>query len=57
MRSTIKLLSICFVTLALVGCGLKGPLYNPVEKAAMQQTKLTTASIQSDLFKLHNGIK
>lgn len=50
MKSTIKLLSICFVTLALVGCGLKGPLYRPVEKTAMQQAKLTTASIQSDLF-------
>ncbi|MCO6550944.1 MAG: lipoprotein [Gilliamella sp.] len=50
MKSTIKLLSICFVTLVLVGCGLKGPLYHPVEKTAMQQAKLTTASIQSDLF-------
>jgi predicted small lipoprotein YifL len=50
MRSTIKLLSICFVTLALVGCGLKGPLYHPDEKAAMQRAKLTTIPIQSDLF-------
>ncbi|MCO6552891.1 MAG: lipoprotein [Gilliamella sp.] len=50
MKSTIKLLSVCFVTLALVGCGLKGPLYRPVEKTAMQQAKITTVSIQSDLF-------
>ena len=50
MKSTIKLLSVCFVTLVLVGCGLKGPLYRPVEKIAMQQAKITTASIQSDLF-------
>ncbi|WP_176701694.1 LPS translocon maturation chaperone LptM [Gilliamella sp. Occ3-1] len=50
MKSTIKLLSVCFVTLVLVGCGLKGPLYRPVEKIVMQQAKITTASIQSDLF-------
>ncbi|NUF48793.1 LPS translocon maturation chaperone LptM [Gilliamella sp. ESL0250] len=51
MKSTIKSLSIFFVTLALVGCGLKGPLYQPVEKAQTQQTKLTTtASIQSNLL-------
>ncbi|MWN06444.1 lipoprotein [Gilliamella sp. Pas-s95] len=51
MKLTIKSLSIFFVTLALVGCGLKGPLYHPVEKAQTQQTKLTkTASIQSDIL-------
>lgn len=50
MKSIIKLLSVCFVILALVGCGLKGPLYHPDEKAAMQRAKLTTIPIQSDLF-------
>ncbi|WP_208609899.1 LPS translocon maturation chaperone LptM [Gilliamella mensalis] len=51
MKSTIKSLSVFFFTLALVGCGLKGPLYYPVEKAEMQQTKqTTTASIQSDIL-------
>ncbi|MWP49376.1 MULTISPECIES: lipoprotein [unclassified Gilliamella] len=51
MKSIIKLLSVFFVILALLGCGLKGPLYRPIENATTQQAKLTTtASIQSDLF-------
>ncbi|MWP47009.1 lipoprotein [Gilliamella sp. Pas-s27] len=51
MKLIIKLLFVFFVILALEGCGLKGPLYRPDEKAATQQNKLTTtASIQSDLF-------
>ncbi|WP_141673682.1 MULTISPECIES: LPS translocon maturation chaperone LptM [unclassified Gilliamella] len=49
MKLTIKLLSIFWITLVLMGCGLKGPLYRPVETASIVQFKTTTtASIQSD---------
>ncbi|WP_141672029.1 MULTISPECIES: LPS translocon maturation chaperone LptM [unclassified Gilliamella] len=49
MKLTIKLLSIFWITLVLMGCGLKGPLYHPVETASIVQFKTaTTASIQSD---------
>ncbi|MBI0027326.1 lipoprotein [Gilliamella sp. B14448G11] len=40
MKSSIKLLSILLITLTLLGCGLKGPLYMPAENS--------TASMDSD---------
>ncbi|WP_081297029.1 MULTISPECIES: LPS translocon maturation chaperone LptM [unclassified Gilliamella] len=51
MKSIIKLLFVLFVTLTLMGCGLKGPLYRPVEKTVTQQAQSTTmTSIQTDAF-------
>ncbi|MCX8649161.1 lipoprotein [Gilliamella sp. B2776] len=46
MKSSIKLLSILLVTLTLLGCGLKGPLYIPAE----------TSTISMDSYSLNQTV-